>query len=39
MNLLIALMGNTYNVISAISDKEWKKQVNFFSFFEQNHLA
>lgn len=26
MNLLIAMMGNTYNVVSAISEKEWKRQ-------------
>ncbi len=26
MNLLIAMMGNTYNIIIAIRDKEWKRQ-------------
>ncbi len=26
MNLLIAMMGNTYHVIIAISEKEWRRQ-------------
>lgn len=27
-NMLIAMMGNTYAIINAKAEKEWRKQVN-----------
>jgi hypothetical protein len=34
-NMLIALMGNTYRIINAKAEKEWRKQVSK----EQNRKA
>ncbi len=33
LNMLIAMMGNTYHQITKKSEKEWKKQVNNYVKF------
>ena len=33
LNMLIAMMGNTYHQITKKSEKEWKKQVKLFGNF------
>lgn len=40
LNMLIAMMGNTYHQITKKSEKEWKKQVKLFEnyIFCKNYI-
>ncbi len=40
LNMLIAMMGNTYHQITKKSEKEWKKQVKLFEnfIFSKNYI-